>query len=189
MLPRPLTQPGPAPTDEELAKKREPKLKPWPQDVLRHTGISCHYRLHGDEGLTAAWAGNSPDTIHSHYRALVSAKDAEAFFEIRPKVKRRRGRGKIIAIDMHGIDPIPAVTIFKKDFLEEDAPQLLIDALGGEKVDVVLSDMAAHATGHRQTDHILVMTLAEAGLDFACQMKTMFDALSTLRSLHSKLWR
>jgi 23S rRNA (uridine2552-2'-O)-methyltransferase len=65
------------------------------------------------------------------------------------------------------MDPLPSVTIFKKDFLEDDAPALLIEALGGEKVDCVLSDMAAHATGHRQTDHINIMTLAEAGYEFA----------------------
>ena len=68
---------------------------------------------------------------------------------------------------MHGMDAIPGVTIFKKDFYDEDAPQTLIDALGGEKADVVLSDMATHATGHRQTDHINIIALAEAGYDFA----------------------
>ncbi|MCA3573326.1 MAG: RlmE family RNA methyltransferase [Aestuariivirga sp.] len=86
------------------------------------------------------------------------------------RVKAEEGRGKVIAIDMHGMDPIPSVIIFKKDFLEEDAPALLIEALGGEKADCVLSDMAAHATGHRQTDHIQIMTLAEAGYDFARQV-------------------
>ena len=83
------------------------------------------------------------------------------------RVKAEEGKGRVIAIDMHGMDPIPAVTIFKKDFLEEDAPALLIEALGGEKADCVLSDMAAHATGHRQTDHIQIMGLAEAGYEFA----------------------
>jgi len=86
------------------------------------------------------------------------------------RVKADEGRGKVIAIDMHGMEPIPAVTIFKKDFLEEDAPDLLIAALDGEKADCVLSDMAAHATGHRQTDHIQIMALAEAGYDFARQV-------------------
>jgi 23S rRNA (uridine2552-2'-O)-methyltransferase len=86
------------------------------------------------------------------------------------RVKAEEGRGRVIAIDMHGMDPIPAVTIFKKDFLEDDAPELLISALGGEKADCVLSDMAAHATGHRQTDHIQIMALAEAGYDFARQV-------------------
>lgn len=86
------------------------------------------------------------------------------------RVKAEEGRGKVIAIDMHGMEPLPCVTIFKKDFLEDDAPALLIEALGGEKADCVLSDMAAHATGHRQTDHINIMTLAEAGYEFAKQV-------------------
>ena len=83
------------------------------------------------------------------------------------RVKSEEGRGKVVAIDMHGMDPIQGVTIFKKDFYDEDAPQLLIEALGGEKADCVLSDMAAHATGHRQTDHINIIALAEAGYEFA----------------------
>lgn len=83
------------------------------------------------------------------------------------RVKAQEGRGLVIAIDMHGMDPLPGVVIFKKDFLEDDAPALLIDALGGDKADAVISDMAAHATGHRQTDHILIMGLAEAAFDFA----------------------
>jgi integrase len=68
-------------------KEKWAHLKPWPQDVLRHTGISCHYRLHGDEAKTASWAGNSPDMIHAHYRALISATEAKALFEIVPGAK------------------------------------------------------------------------------------------------------
>lgn len=83
------------------------------------------------------------------------------------RVKASEGKGKVVAIDMHGMDPIPSVIIFKKDFYDEDAPQLLIDALGGEKADAVLSDMAAHATGHRQTDVINITALAEEGYRFA----------------------
>ena len=83
------------------------------------------------------------------------------------RVKAEDGKGCVVAIDMHSMDPLPAVTIFKKDFYDEDAPAVLIAALGGEKADVVLSDMAAHATGHRQTDHINIVALAEAGYDFA----------------------
>jgi 23S rRNA (uridine2552-2'-O)-methyltransferase len=83
------------------------------------------------------------------------------------RVRAKEGNGRIIAIDMHGMDAIPGVTIFHKDFLEDDAPALLIEALGGEKADVVMSDMAAHATGHRQTDHLKVIALAEAAFDFA----------------------
>jgi 23S rRNA (uridine2552-2'-O)-methyltransferase len=83
------------------------------------------------------------------------------------RVKAEDGKGMVVAIDMHSMDPIPSVIIFKKDFYDEDAPQVLIDALGGEKADVVLSDMAAHATGHRQTDHINIIALVETGYEFA----------------------
>ncbi len=83
------------------------------------------------------------------------------------RVKADVGKGRVIAIDMHGVDPLPGVTIFKKDFLEEDAPQMLFDVIGGVKVDVVLSDMAAHATGHKNTDHLLIMGLLEAAQMFA----------------------
>ena len=79
-------------------------------------------------------------------------------------------QGRVVAIDMHGMDEIPGVIIFKKDFYDNDAPQLLIDALGGHKADVVLSDMAAHATGHRQTDHINIIALVETGYHFAQQV-------------------
>ncbi len=83
------------------------------------------------------------------------------------RVNSLEGKGKVVAIDMHGMLEMPGVVIFKKDFLEDDAPQMLVDALGGEKADCVISDMAAHATGHRQTDHIQIMGLAEAAHAFA----------------------
>lgn len=83
------------------------------------------------------------------------------------RVKSVEGKGRVVAIDMHGMDEIPGVTIFKKDFYDDDAPKLLMEALGGEKADVVLSDMAAHATGHRQTDHINIIALVETGYHFA----------------------
>ncbi len=83
------------------------------------------------------------------------------------RVKAEEGKGKVVAIDMHSMDPIPSVTIFKKDFYDEDAPAVLIAALGGEQADCVLSDMATHATGHKQTDHINIIALVETGYVFA----------------------
>ncbi len=80
------------------------------------------------------------------------------------------GEGKVVAIDMHGVEAIAGVTIFKQDFLEDGAAEALIEALGGDKADAVVSDMAAHATGHRQTDHFKIMALADAGLVFARQV-------------------
>src|SRR5690606_23212633 len=68
--------------------------------------------------------------------------------------------------DYLAVDPVPGATILQKDFLDEDAPALLIEALGGQP-DIVLSDMAAPTTGHRRTDHIRTMHLAEVAADFA----------------------
>ncbi len=61
----------------------------------------------------------------------------------------------IVGIDYLEMDPIDGVILLQKDFNDEDAPQALIDALGGHKADIVMSDMAAPTTGHRATDHIL----------------------------------
>jgi 23S rRNA (uridine2552-2'-O)-methyltransferase len=76
----------------------------------------------------------------------------------------------IVGIDYLDMDPIPGVILLKKDFNDEDAPQQLIDALGGHKVDLVLSDMAAPTTGHRATDHIRIMALVELAADFAIKV-------------------
>jgi 23S rRNA (uridine2552-2'-O)-methyltransferase len=74
--------------------------------------------------------------------------------------------GRVIALDILDLKPVPGVGFLKLDFLDEAAPERLRAMLGG-KADVVLSDMAANATGHRQTDHLRVMALAEAAAHFA----------------------
>jgi 23S rRNA (uridine2552-2'-O)-methyltransferase len=83
------------------------------------------------------------------------------------RIRADEGEGRVVAIDLHGMDPLPGVTILRKDFLDPDAPSKLKEALGDRQADVVLSDMAAHATGHRQTDHLRIMALCEAALMFA----------------------
>ena len=59
-----------------------PELKPWVMDILRHTAISMHLATYSNEGLTAAWAGNSPDIIQRHYKGLVRPADASDFWQI-----------------------------------------------------------------------------------------------------------
>ena len=73
----------------------------------------------------------------------------------------RVGGGTVVAADLSPIDPIPGVTVLALDVTDEAAPARLAAALGGP-ADAVLSDMAAPATGHRQTDHLRTMALAEA---------------------------
>lgn len=72
----------------------------------------------------------------------------------------------VAATDYLPVDPIAGVVMLQKDFLDDDAPDALIAALGGDP-DVVLSDMAAPTTGHRNTDHIRTMHLCETAAQFA----------------------
>jgi 23S rRNA (uridine2552-2'-O)-methyltransferase len=76
------------------------------------------------------------------------------------------GRGRVVAIDLLEIGPIAGVDALHLDFLAHDAPERLKALLGGP-ADVVLSDMAANATGHRKTDHLKIMALAETAAQFA----------------------
>ena len=75
----------------------------------------------------------------------------------------------VVGIDYLEMDAIPATTILQMDFLDDDAPARLMEALG-EAPDIVLSDMAAPTTGHRRTDHIRTMHLAEVAADFAVRV-------------------
>lgn len=83
----------------------------------------------------------------------------------------RAGRnGRVIALDVLAMKPIAGVEFLEMDFLDAGAPDRLKAMLRretDETADVVLSDMAANATGHRQTDHLRTMALAEAAADFA----------------------
>ncbi|HJQ58741.1 MAG TPA: RlmE family RNA methyltransferase [Vineibacter sp.] len=74
--------------------------------------------------------------------------------------------GRIVGIDHTPMEPIAGVTILHQDFMSDAAPGQLKAALDGP-ADAVLSDMAAPATGHTQTDHLRIMALAEAAHDFA----------------------
>ena len=75
-------------------------------------------------------------------------------------------QGIVVAIDLIDMAPIPGVEFLHLDFLDPAAPARLKERLGGS-AEVVLSDMAANATGHRKTDHLRIMALAEAAALFA----------------------
>ncbi len=79
-------------------------------------------------------------------------------------------KGHVVGIDLLPIEPMADAIFLEKDFTEDDAPDMLIEALGGEKADVVMSDMAANTTGHASTDHLRIMMLCEMAYDFAVQI-------------------
>ena len=81
-------------------------------------------------------------------------------------VRKKAPAARIAGIDFLPTDPIEGVAILQMDFMDEDAPGKLREALAGD-ADLVLSDMAANTVGHPQTDHLRTMALVEAGLEFA----------------------
>lgn len=84
------------------------------------------------------------------------------------RVKSGKGAARVIGIDLQEIDPIPGVELLVGDFLDDAVLARLLATLGGE-ADVVLSDMAPAASGQPDIDHLRILNLAEAALDFARQ--------------------
>lgn len=78
-------------------------------------------------------------------------------------------QGRVVGMDLQDADPVAGATLIRHDFMDDEAPGLLKDALQGP-ADVVLSDMAAPATGHAATDHLRVMALLETAFDFALEV-------------------
>lgn len=81
----------------------------------------------------------------------------------------RLGEGRTVGIDIQEMEPINGASLMMLDFMQAATPAAIKRALNGA-VDVVLSDMASPATGHRETDHLRVMSLCEAALEFAIEV-------------------
>ena len=83
------------------------------------------------------------------------------------RVQLMAGKGRVIAVDITEMEPISGVTQLHLDMTDPEAVDRIKEALGGKPADIVLSDMHAPATGHKQTDHIRIMGLVEVALDLA----------------------
>lgn len=80
--------------------------------------------------------------------------------------KAGKSIGTILSVDLQEVEPIAGARIYQLDFMADDADQQVKNWLGGT-ADVVMSDMAASASGHKQTDHLRIMALCEAAAYFA----------------------
>jgi 23S rRNA (uridine2552-2'-O)-methyltransferase len=83
-------------------------------------------------------------------------------------VRKRAAKAAVVGIDLLPTEPIEGVAVLQLDFMAEEAPRLLTEALDGAP-DLVLSDMAANTVGHKQTDHLRTMGLVEAAAQFAVE--------------------
>ena len=81
-------------------------------------------------------------------------------------VRKAAPKAAVVGIDLLPVDPIDGVSVLQMDFLNDTAPDRLIEELGGAP-DLVLSDMAANTVGHPQTDALRTMALVETALAFA----------------------
>ena len=82
------------------------------------------------------------------------------------QVALERGVGAVVGVDLLPVAPLPPARIIQADFTDADCGARLIGLLGGAP-DVILSDMAPNTTGHRQTDHLRIVGLIEAAMEFA----------------------
>ena len=96
-------------------------------------------------------------------------------------VARVRPGGKVIAIDLLGIAPISGVTVLKGDFREAG----LLEALAGEKADVVLSDLSPNLSGIANVDQARAAELSFAAIDF-CKKALKSDGVLVLKAFHGE---
>ncbi|MDZ4137243.1 MAG: RlmE family RNA methyltransferase, partial [Paracoccaceae bacterium] len=80
--------------------------------------------------------------------------------------QRNKPQGTVLGVDLQEVEPITGAQIHQLDFLAEGADDLVKGWLGGP-ADVVMSDMAASASGHKGTDHLRIIALCEAAAEFA----------------------
>jgi len=80
----------------------------------------------------------------------------------------RKGKavGSVLGVDLQAVEPVAGAETHQLDFMEDDADDKVKEWLGG-KADVVISDMAASSSGHKQTDHLRIIALCEAAAYFA----------------------
>lgn len=81
-------------------------------------------------------------------------------------VERTAPGGRVVAVDLLPMDPVPGATVIQGDFQDDAVAAAALSALGGT-ADLVLSDMAPNTTGHGATDHLRIIALAELALDTA----------------------
>ena len=80
--------------------------------------------------------------------------------------KKGKSIGRVIGVDLQEVEPIAGADIHQLDFLEENADEKVKEWLDGP-ADVVMSDMAAASSGHKQTDHLRIIALCEAAAYFS----------------------
>ena len=85
------------------------------------------------------------------------------------QIALKLGADRVVGIDLLPVEPIGSADMIEMDFMNKNAPIVLREKLK-RKPDIVLSDLAANTTGHRQTDHLKTVALVESAADFAMEI-------------------
>ena len=154
----------------KTAKKRKPSSTRWLQRQLNDPYVH-EARKQGYRSRAAFKLRELDDRFHllkAGLRVVDLGAAPGGWTQVAvERVKPGTGSGgAVVGIDILDWDPVPGATALVGDFLADDSPERLKQALGGP-ADLVLSDMAAPATGHASTDHLRIVAMVEVALDFA----------------------
>ncbi|HEY6995872.1 MAG TPA: RlmE family RNA methyltransferase [Xanthobacteraceae bacterium] len=152
-----------------VKSSKSPSSRRWLERQLNDPYVARARR----EGLRARAAYKLIEIDDKHHLLKIGARVVDlgaapgGWSQVAAKrVGLAQGRGRVVAVDVLEMAPVAGVEFMRRDFLDPHAPDEIKALLGGP-ADVVLSDMAANATGHRKTDHLKIMALAEAAAEFA----------------------
>jgi len=161
--------PRPGKTRVHTAKGRKLSSTRWLARQLNDPYVMAAKRL-GYRSRAAFKLAEIDDKFHllAPGRRVVDLGAAPGGW-VQVALARVGSRGRVVGIDVQPMEPIAGAALLQGDFLADDAPARLREALGGP-ADAVLSDMAAPSTGHARTDHLRIMALAEAALAFALEV-------------------
>ncbi|RMF74573.1 MAG: RlmE family RNA methyltransferase [Alphaproteobacteria bacterium] len=162
----PARRPGAAPRLKK-SRKRKASSTRWLQRQLSDPYV-LEARRRGYRSRAAFKLAEIDDRFHLLAGARRAVDLGAAPGGWSQVLRERMSRpAQIVAVDILEMDPIPGVTILRGDFLEAGTEEAVRAALEGHPADLVVSDMAAPTTGHRATDHLRTLALAEAAYAFA----------------------
>lgn len=155
----------------KTAKKRKPSSTRWLQRQLNDPYVH-EARKMGYRSRAAFKLIELDDKFHflRHGLRVVDLGAAPGGWT-QVAVTRVGAKGKVVGMDILEYDPVPGAICMQGDFLADDSPERLKQALDG-LADVVVSDMAAPTTGHPPTDHLRIIGLVEVALHFAMEVLT-----------------
>lgn len=107
--------------------------------------------------------------LKAGYKVIDLGAAPGGWSQIAANIVNSSKRGMVLAVDLLAMPELPGCTVMQLDFMSEEAPEVIKNAIGGE-ADVVMSDMAPSFTGHASTDHLRTMALVEAAFMLATEV-------------------